>query len=548
MKYFEFPCGCRFPQVETEDGTTRIKFDANIENIPLDCKRTWNLISDGNTKGVFQLESHLGRHTAKQLQPQSIEHLSALVAIIRPGCRDSIQDGKSITDHYIDRKNGKEPVEYLHPILKKSLSPTYGELIYQEQSMRIAQDVAGFDLQQADILRKAIGKKKPEIMAQCKDAFLAGAKEQAVVTEEEAAEIFSWIEKSQRYSFNKSHSVSYAINAYLSAYVKAHFPRVFFTSYLYYAKEKQKPQDEVNELVNNAKLMDIDVYPPDVRHLNDHFRLIEKKIYFGLSDIKGIGASVIQRLGTHIDLCVKNLKKPIGEWTWLEFLIHLSQNVTSTAIKALISSGALPFFKMTRTQMLFEYEVYSSLSKREQAWVQQREFKSIQHMLEVMIETPSGKMGACATKRRVEKISGILASVKNPAYNMDDTPIWIASIEEALLGIPLTCTVVDSCSMDAANCTCRDFIKGSRGKQDVILIGCKVDRTHEHETKRGKTPGQKMGFVSVSDNTGLLESVVVFTKEWASYKNLLTEDNTVMLQGKREAGKESFIIQKVFQI
>ena len=202
MKYYTFPCGCKFEVTDDTVVPVRVKFEPKIDAIPLTCPRTWDLIGEGNTRGVFQLESHLGQSWAKRLKPENIEQLSALTAIIRPGCAQAKIDGKSITQHYVDRKNGKEPVDCFHPSLESTLSPTYGLLIYQEQAMHIAQKIAGFDLQQADVLRKAIGKKKPELMAQMKTEFLEGSKKQNVVNKEEAEEIFGWIEKSQRYSFN----------------------------------------------------------------------------------------------------------------------------------------------------------------------------------------------------------------------------------------------------------------------------------------------------------------------------------------------------------
>ncbi|MFN9959556.1 MAG: DNA polymerase III subunit alpha, partial [bacterium] len=128
----------------------------------------------------------------------------------------------------------------------------------------IAKTIAGFNLQEADMLRKAIGKKKPEEMAKVKSKFLSGAQNLNLVTQDEAEQIFGWIEKSQRYSFNKSHAVSYAINAYLSAYTKAHFPKIFFASYLRFAKDKIDPKSEIKELVQNANEMDIDISIPDI--------------------------------------------------------------------------------------------------------------------------------------------------------------------------------------------------------------------------------------------------------------------------------------------
>ena len=222
-------------------------------------EKTWDLFKEGKTKGVFQLESNLGKSWSKRVSPSNIEELSALIALIRPGCLKAISKGKSMTQHYVDRKSGKDKVEYLHESLESVLGNTYGVLVYQEQSMRIAQKIAGFDLQEADVLRKAIGKKKAGLMAQVKKSFLEGSQKKGVVSKEEAEEIFSWIEKSSRYAFNKSHSVAYAMNSYMSAWYKANHINEFFLSYLYYANEKQDPHQEVYELVNEAKLFDLDV-------------------------------------------------------------------------------------------------------------------------------------------------------------------------------------------------------------------------------------------------------------------------------------------------
>ena len=183
-------------------------------------KETWQLFAEGKTKGVFQLESNLGKSWSKKLAPNNIEELSALIAIIRPGCLKAFVDGKSMTQHFIDRKHGREEVTYLHESLEEILAQTYGVLVYQEQSMRIAQKIAGFNLEEADELRKAIGKKKADLMAKVKKKFIAGAKKVKIVDKQTAEEIFSWIEKSARYAFNKSHSISYAVCSYWSAYQK----------------------------------------------------------------------------------------------------------------------------------------------------------------------------------------------------------------------------------------------------------------------------------------------------------------------------------------
>ena len=358
-EYFTFECGCKFPILDKTGEFPKIEFSAKLENVNLECSRTWDLISSGNTKGVFQLESRLGHMMAKKLKPENIEQLSALIAILRPGALEAIRDGKSVTNHYIDKKNGLESVDYFHSALEPILNKTYGEMIYQEQAMQIAGAIAGFTLKESDYLRKAIGKKKPEEMAKIKNLFLEGCKKQNIVNEQDSEQIFGWIEKGQRYSFNASHSVSYAINAYLSAYAKAHFPRIFFASYLKFAKDKIDPQQEIKELVRNANEMDILVKTPDFRNLNRFFLLKNKDIYFGLTDIKGVGESVYKKI---LEIC-KDIN--IKELDWLSVLFTVLININSTASKALISCGAFDYFKKNRTEMLFEYETCTSLTKKE---------------------------------------------------------------------------------------------------------------------------------------------------------------------------------------
>jgi DNA polymerase-3 subunit alpha len=275
-----------------------IDLDINIEHIDLNCKRTWSMISDGNTKGCFQLESRLGQSMAKKLKPENIEQLSALISIMRPGCLEAYRDGKSVSNHYIDKKNQNEAVDFFHPALETILGNTYGEMVYQEQAMQICQKIANFDLTEADQLRKAIGKKKPEEMVKIKKLFLHKSEASGMLTKEQSEELFGWIEKSQRYSFNKSHAISYAYNAYLSAYAKAHFPVAFFASYLKFAKDKIDPLREIQELVSNANEMDIIVKKPSILKPKKAFFIddIDNSICFGLTNIKSLGDSVYEKL------------------------------------------------------------------------------------------------------------------------------------------------------------------------------------------------------------------------------------------------------------
>jgi DNA polymerase-3 subunit alpha len=196
------------------------------------------------------------------VKPRSIEEISALVSLIRPGTLNAYFEGKSMAQHYVDRKSGKDEVKYLHPALEPILKDTYGVLVYQEQSMLIAREIAGFTEQEADNLRKAMGKKLADLMAKLKVTFLDGCKNKGIVSEAEAAQIFDWIEASNRYSFNKSHGVSYGMTAYMSAICKARNILKFYEVYLDHARRKQDTQEEIKALIYDARVNNIDVYPP----------------------------------------------------------------------------------------------------------------------------------------------------------------------------------------------------------------------------------------------------------------------------------------------
>jgi DNA polymerase-3 subunit alpha len=409
-------------------------------------------------------------------------------------------------------------------------------MIYQEQAMQIAKDIAGFDLKEADMLRKAIGKKKPEEMAKIKTKFIEGAKNSNIITEKQAEEIFSWIEKSQRYSFNKSHSVSYAINGYLSAYAKAHFPRIFFSSYLKYAKDKIDPQQEIKELVRNANEMDIVVKNPDFRLLNRFFTLKDQDIYFGLTDIKGVGQSVFDK--------IKELEKihDISKLNWLETLIKILLKINSTASKALISCGALDYFKKNRTEMLFEYDICSSLTKKELEKFENllTEYKSlnIKTIIELMI---SNKF---TTKKRLEVLNNIVTTINKPPYSLIDKIEWLSDSENNLLGVAISCSKLDTYDITMTNCDCKTF-KNSHVSDKIILAG-EIMNINTIKTKSGKNPGQEMSFVSIEDQTGYLDSVIFFPEAWTKYKTHIFNGNILIFIGNKAKTKDGFIVEKCF--
>ena len=535
-KEFRYPCGCSFKVLEETKDFPRLEFTPIIEDINLECSKTWELISDGNTKGCFQLESRLGRSIAKKLKPENVEQLSALISILRPGCLEAIRDGKSVTNHYIDKKNGKESIDYYHPALEPILKTTYGEMVYQEQAMEIAKVIAGFNLQEADMLRKAIGKKKPEEMAKVKEKFLSGAKLIGKVSIDEAEEIFGWIEKSQRYSFNKSHSVSYAINAYLSAYTKAHFPKIFFASYLRFAKDKIDPKAEIKELVQNASEMDITVYTPDIRNLNKLFILKNNGIYFGLTDIKGFGNSVYEKLLSILDK--KSIE--IEKLNWIQMLCLVLQDINSTAAKALIKSGALSHIKKTRNSMLFEYELISQLTKKELEYINKNiyGYETLDQALSSLIKL--GKIN----KKRLISVQNILYAYGNPPYSLDDNPEWISDSEEEILGCSITCSKIDMYDISMTNTTCKDFKNGTN--RENIILCAEIDNISVTKTKTGKNPGLEMAFVTMVDSYGVLDSVVFFPEQYRTYRNMLFDNNVVIIKGNRSKTGDSLIVEKAY--
>jgi DNA polymerase-3 subunit alpha len=531
-KIFKYSCGCSFPLLDEQK--LSIEFDCSIENINLDCAKTWELISEGNTKGIFQLESRLGRSIAKKLKPENIEQLSALIAILRPGTLEAIRNGKSVTNHYIDKKNGEESLDFFHPSLEPTLKTTYGEMIYQEQAMEIAKNIAGFNLQEADMLRKAIGKKKPEEMAKIKTKFLEGAEKTKIVNVSEAEEIFGWIEKSQRYSFNKSHSVSYAINAYLSAYAKAHFSKMFFASYLRFAKDKIDPQEEIKALVHNAHEMDITIKIPDIRLMNEHFILHNNTIYFGLTDVKGVGKSVFQKL--------EKICKNIENMSWIQVLSNILININSTAAKALIESGAVSFVGKTRNCMLFELNIISQLTKKELDFIINKialdNNKSLKDYLLILLKEHK------INKNRQKIIGDLINIVDNPPYSLEDSPEWIADVEDMNLGCSITCSKVDMYDISMTNITCKE-LKTTTIVENLIL-GAEIDYISITKTKTGQNPGQDMAFVTLSDGTGLAESIVFFPEKYKEYKNILFSGNVIIVKGKKTKNKDGLIVEKAY--
>ena len=256
----------------------------DIENIPFDDQKTFKLLREGNCIGVFQLESDGMRRYLKQLKPSKLEDITAMVALYRPGPMQHIPD-------YIAGKHKTKEVKYIHPKLKDLLEDTYGIPLYQEQIMRIATDMAGFTLSEADILRKAIGKKNEKLLMEQKEKFVQGMIKNDI-PQKIGEEIWSWIEPFARYSFNKSHAACYAVIAYETAYLKANYPVEYMAALL---TADGGDIDRVAALIDECNKMGIEVLPPDINQSYKSFSVVpgKKEIRFGLTAIKNVGDNVV---------------------------------------------------------------------------------------------------------------------------------------------------------------------------------------------------------------------------------------------------------------
>ena len=512
--------------------------------------KTWDLFKDGRTKGVFQLESNLGRAWSKRLHPTNLEELAALIALIRPGSLKAITDGKSMTQHYVDRKSGLDVIKYLHESLTDVLQSTKGVLIYQEQSMRIAQELAGFNLQEADVLRKAIGKKKADLMAKVREDFLQGCTEQGIVDVETAEEIFGWIEKSSRYSFNKSHAICYAENSYRSAWYKSNHTKEFFLSYLTYANEKQDPHQEVYELVSEAKLFDIEVKIPNLTLFNKTFGVYKNNLYFGLKDIKSLTGVNGDKVIKAVSETCKDIGKKPKEFNWIDVLIYLSPKINATAFKALCSVG---FFStksigVTRNKALYEYLIFKNLTKAELKWLTLnypvRKWDNLYYAFKDL--APTKKEGGGTSKvDRKQVIENEMFFIENPPYDLSDDPEWIVEQEKKFLGCPVSLSKVEASDTSHSNTTCKEILNGKNGKD--ICIVANVSRLQKYKCKKGKSKGKDMCFLTLEDETCSIDNVVVFPETTEKTKYILDEGLNLLFCGEVEKDG-SFIINKIHEI
>ncbi|MEK7089828.1 MAG: DNA polymerase III subunit alpha, partial [Patescibacteria group bacterium] len=344
----------------------------DIDALPLDDQKTFELLRAGDTTGVFQLESSGMRHYLKELVPTELEDIIAMISLYRPGPMELIPS-------YILRKHGKEEVAYIHPRLEPILKNTYGVGVYQEQMMRIARDLAGFTLAEADTLRKAIGKKIKELLAEQKMKLINGMVKNGI-SEKTAKEIWELFPPFARYGFNRSHAACYATISYQTAYLKAHYPVEFTTSLL---NVSGADIDRIDFLVSEARHLNIKVLPPDINLSAEDFAVDGPNIRFGLSAIKNVGTNIVQYI-----IEERNNNGPYADFTNFINRMH-HKDLNKKSLESLAMAGAFDSLGITRGDILANIEdiiLFNQTAKRNKATNQNSLFGADQSVSKLRIK------------------------------------------------------------------------------------------------------------------------------------------------------------------
>lgn len=309
--------------------------DIDLNALPLNDPKTYTLLCGGNTTGVFQLESSGITEMVVRLKPSCFDDIVAILALYRPGPLDA-----GMVDHYIERKHGREPISYLHPLMKDILMDTYGVILYQEQIMQLARALSGYSLGEADLLRKAMGKKNPEEMAKQKTRFVSGSVEKGIA-QKLADEIFQQMETFARYGFNRSHTAAYALVSFQTAYLKAHYGVEFMAALMTHDMEDT---DKTFKNFNECRKQGIAVLPPNMNESSASFTVREGKILFGLEAVKGTGQKAVEAI---------TRAREDGPFKDLEDLISRVDlnSVNKRVFENMIKSGGFDFSKVSRREM-----------------------------------------------------------------------------------------------------------------------------------------------------------------------------------------------------
>ncbi|MBR9976332.1 MAG: DNA polymerase III subunit alpha, partial [Bacteroidetes bacterium] len=474
--------------------------DIDIEGIPLDDEKTFDMIGEGHTVGVFQFESSGMRDWLTKLKPRSIDDLAAMNALYRPGPMEFIED-------FIDRKFGRKPIEYLHPSMEPILNSTYGIIVFQEQVMQLASSVAGFTLAQSDLMRRAMGKKKADVMAQQRVAFVAGA-EKLGITRKVASEIFAMIDKFANYGFNKSHSVAYSILAYQTAWLKANYTPEFMAALM---TAEMAKTEKVVLLIDECRKLGIDVLPPDVNESGVDFSVSGNEIRFGLAAIKNVGVGAVES--------IVEAREGNGRFkTMFDFTERVNNKaVNKKTMESLVLAGAMDSLDGGRAEQFSAIE--SAISYGVQ---RQQELEIGQSSL---FDDLTDARNAAATQPTLPR--------------QDDwTEAEKLAHEKSVLGFYVTGHPLEPWRLEAeaiADVFLGSFDpdvdgKGVRACGIVAALRMKID-------KRGRT----MAFMTLEDFTGKAECLV-FADAYERSAAHIVPDRPVLLIGKAEVSGDTLRI------
>ena len=461
----------------------------NIEKLPMDDVKVYKLFAKGHTIGVFQFESSGMREFLKKLQPTVIEDLIAMNALYRPGPMENI-------DNFISRKHGKKKIVYSQPLMEPILKETYGIIVYQEQVMQIAHEIAGFTLAEADIMRRAMGKKIKSLMAELAIKFVAGAEEKGI-KKNKAEEIFSLIEKFAQYGFNKSHSTAYAYVAYQTAWLKVHYPAEFMSANL---TSEMGTIDRVVILINECKKMGFEVTPPDINVSFGDFRPVNNStISYGLNAIKNVGSKSLE---TIIAERIKN-----GNYDSIFDICARvdQQKVNKRVLESLVMSGSLDSVSGNRAQ----------------------KFSAVDDAVRYGQQMQSEK-----DRNQVDLFGGGAEDVliKTPTFQqMDDwTEKEALDKEKEVLGLYVSGHPLLEHAEDLEEFTSISFEVGQElSKKDTVIVGGMITRIVRRFDRRNR----EMAFFDLDCLGGHVE-IVAFSDCYKSYVNLIDEGNVIFVKGK----------------
>jgi DNA polymerase-3 subunit alpha len=478
--------------------------DLSLESIPLDDEPTFELLRAGKTGGIFQLEGSGMTGLIRRVQPNCFEDLIALLALYRPGPLES-----GMTDEYVERRHGRRTVAYAHPSIREVLEGTFGLPIYQDQLMLMAEKLAGFTLAEADTLRKAMGKKKKDIMASLREKFVRGCIDNGL-TGDLATTTFDDMEKFSRYGFNKSHSTAYAFVSYWTAYLKAHYPTHFMASLL---TSVQGDSDKVAEYIAECRELGIAILPPDINESASSFTPVrEGVVRFGLGAIKYVGVNAMEAILT------ARASGPFS--SFFDMCRRVKQDgLDREALEALVKVGAFDPFGAARRGLLRhlpEGVELMQVSRRERLTGQRSMFADLSEPL------------------------------PDPAVVEDEfaRPDLLA-FEKELLGLYITAHPLDDHAVTLATYCIPLRRLAELGEGTFALVGGRVKSLRRVDTKRG---GQ-MAFVVLEDGASQIEATV-FPRTLEVAAPLLCEDGLIAarVQVGRRHGDANVVIEEIFPL